>query len=258
LTLGASPAAAQWGVSAELGVARFGGTSRDSSGATVGPYKPTTLGLRLDRPLGSARVALGVLYAKTGLAAEGRGVAVVQNDIGSLWEIAPELSLRVARLGTGIEARVDAGPTIDFWNFDGERRNRVGARGQPPRACADLARIVGTALERESAERGEPRVAARDHRQGRRHPARSCRVDHHAVVPEARHVHVARGVHRDPDREAEHERQVRYSPHETSDDGARGGDIPVGARRVDGDAVGAMVGDVEVARGIHGDGERIA
>ena len=128
LTLGASPAAAQWGVSAELGVARFGGTSRDSSGATVGPYRPTTFGLHLDRGSGRMRVGVGVLYAKTGLAAEGQGVAVVQNDIGSLWEIAPELSLRVARFGAGIEARVDAGPTIDFWNFDGEQRNRVGAR----------------------------------------------------------------------------------------------------------------------------------
>src|SRR5438876_7692801 len=116
--------AAQWGVSAEFGVARFGGTSRDSSGATVGPYRPTTFGLHLDRGSGRVRVGVGVLYAKTGLAAEGRGVAVVQNDIGSLWEIAPELSLRVARFGTGIEARVDAGPTIDFWNFDGEQRNR--------------------------------------------------------------------------------------------------------------------------------------
>ena len=128
LTLGALPAAAQWGVSLELGVARFGGTSRDSSGATVGPYRSTTFGLRLDRAVGVARVALGVVYAKTGLAAEGQGVAVVQYDLGSLWEIAPELSLRVARFGTGIEVRLDAGPTIDVWNFDGERRNRVGGR----------------------------------------------------------------------------------------------------------------------------------
>src|SRR5947208_3199849 len=75
LTLGALPAAAQWGVSLELGVARFGGTSRDSSGATVGPYRSTTFGLRLDRAVGVARVALGVVYAKTGLAAEGQGVA---------------------------------------------------------------------------------------------------------------------------------------------------------------------------------------
>ena len=41
--------AAQWGLSAEVGVARFGGTSRDSSGATLGPYRPTTFGVRVDR-----------------------------------------------------------------------------------------------------------------------------------------------------------------------------------------------------------------
>ncbi len=38
--LAAAPSAssAQWGVSAEIGVARFAGSSRDSSGVTVGPY----------------------------------------------------------------------------------------------------------------------------------------------------------------------------------------------------------------------------
>ena len=126
LTLGPTFAAAQWSVSAELGVARFGGTSRDSAGATVGPYRPTTLGLRLERGSGRARVAVCLLYGETGLVAEGQGVAVVQQGIGSLWEIAPELSLRVARFGTGVEARVAAGPAIDLWNFDGEQRSRVG------------------------------------------------------------------------------------------------------------------------------------
>jgi hypothetical protein len=129
LTLGPQVVAGQWGIALEIGVARFGGTSRNSSGATVGPYRPTTFGLRLDRSLGRARVTVGVLHAKTGLAADGQGVAVVQYGIGSLWEIAPEVSLRVARFGTGVEARVEAGPAIDFWNFDGERRNRVGGRG---------------------------------------------------------------------------------------------------------------------------------
>ncbi len=80
------PLPAQWGISAERGVARFGGTSRDSSGATVGPYRPTTFGLRLDRTLGRARVAVDILYAKTGLAGEERGVAVVQYGTGSLWD----------------------------------------------------------------------------------------------------------------------------------------------------------------------------
>jgi len=118
----------QWAIAADIGVARFGGTSRDSSGATVGPYRPTTFGLRLERGLGRARVAVGVLHAETGLVADGQGVAVVQYGIGSLWEIAPEISLGVARFGTGVEARVEAGPAVDLWNFDGEQRNRVGGR----------------------------------------------------------------------------------------------------------------------------------
>src|SRR6266403_1890932 len=82
----------QWAIAADIGVARFGGTSRDSAGATVGPYRPTTFGLRLERDLGRARVAVGVLHAETGLVAEGQGAAV------------------------------------DLWNFDGEQRNRVGGR----------------------------------------------------------------------------------------------------------------------------------
>ena len=118
----------QWAIAADIGVARFGGTSRDSAGATVGPYRPTTFGLRLERGLGRARVAVGVLHAETGLVADGQGVAVVQYGIGSLWEIAPEISFGVARFGTGVEARVEAGPAVDLWNFDGEQRNRVGGR----------------------------------------------------------------------------------------------------------------------------------
>src|SRR3989442_12942556 len=84
LTLGAPGVAAQWSVSAELGVARFGGTSRDSAGATVGPYRPTTFELRLERGAGRARVAVVGLHANTGLVAEGPGVAGVQNGMGPL------------------------------------------------------------------------------------------------------------------------------------------------------------------------------
>jgi hypothetical protein len=124
----AVPLSAQWEISAEIGVARFGGSSRDSTGTRVGPYRPTTLALRLGRGVGRARVALAVLRAKTGLAAEGPTLAVVQYDIGTLWEIAPEVSVRVASFGTGAEARVDAGPAIDLWDFDGERRSRWGGR----------------------------------------------------------------------------------------------------------------------------------
>src|ERR1051325_7496386 len=100
---------AQWGITAELGVARFGGSSRDTSGTTVGPYRPTTVELRLDRALGSARVAPALLSAKTGIAGEQPGLAVVQYDLASLWEVAPQVSFRLARFGAGVAVRLEAG-----------------------------------------------------------------------------------------------------------------------------------------------------
>src|SRR5256886_16662980 len=101
---------AQWGIAAEIGIARFRGSSRDTSGTTVGPYRPTTVELRLDRGLGAARVALALLYAKTGIAGEQPGLAVVQYDLASLWEAAPQVSFPLARFGAGVDVRLEAGP----------------------------------------------------------------------------------------------------------------------------------------------------
>ena len=121
--------AAQWGLSAEVGVARFGGTSRDSSGATLGPYRPTTFGARLDRELGPVRVGIGELYARTGHAGEPDHTAVVFYTRASLVEAAPEISLRVARFGGGVVTRVAGGPSLDSGDVDGVSRTRVAARG---------------------------------------------------------------------------------------------------------------------------------
>ena len=123
-----STVSAQWGIAAEIGVARFGGSSRDTSGTTVGPYRPTTFELRLDRALGPARVAVAVLRARTGIAGERPGLAVVQYDIASLWEIAPQVSFRLARFGVGVDARLEAGPAVQRWDVDGASRTRVAAR----------------------------------------------------------------------------------------------------------------------------------
>jgi hypothetical protein len=129
LALGPRNSAAQWGVSAEIGAAWFTGTSRDSTGATVGPYRPTTFAVRLDRGAGPVRLALGVLYAEPGLAGEQGNLTFVQHGVVSLVELSPEVALRLARFGAGVEARVEAGPVFDLWDLDGEGRNRVGARG---------------------------------------------------------------------------------------------------------------------------------
>src|SRR5437763_16230222 len=77
---------AQWGIAAEIGVTRFGGSSRDTSGTVVGPYRPTTFELRLDHGLGPVRGTVCVLYAKTPFAGEQPGLAVVQSDFASVWE----------------------------------------------------------------------------------------------------------------------------------------------------------------------------
>src|SRR5207249_2011293 len=81
--------AAQWGLSVDVGAARFAGTARDTSGASLGPYRPTTFSVRVDRELGPIRVGVGVMYARTGLAGEQDRVAVVFYDRASLVEGEP-------------------------------------------------------------------------------------------------------------------------------------------------------------------------
>ena len=124
----ARQAGAQWGLSGEIGVARFGGTSRDTNGARVAPYRPTTFAVRLDRALGSTRLELAVLYAKTGFAGEQDNIAIVQYDAGSFWELAPGASICLVRFGAGAQARLEAGPAVDVWTVDGDMRTRVGGR----------------------------------------------------------------------------------------------------------------------------------
>ena len=58
-----------------------------------------------------------------------RDLAFVQSGVLSLWEIVPQVAVRVVRFGTGVEGRIEAGPAFDLWEFDNEQRNRVGARG---------------------------------------------------------------------------------------------------------------------------------
>jgi MoxR-like ATPase len=45
-----------------------------------------------------------------------------------LWEIAPQLSLRLARFGVGVDVRLEAGPAVQLWDVAGVGRTRVAAR----------------------------------------------------------------------------------------------------------------------------------
>jgi len=69
-----------------------------------------------------------VLYAKTGIAGEQPGLAVVRYDIASLWEVSPQVSFLLARFGVGVDVRLEAGPALQLWNLDGASRTRLGGR----------------------------------------------------------------------------------------------------------------------------------
>jgi len=135
LAAGVTPprAAAQWSLGLDLGASRFSGTARDTSAAgpaTAGPGHPTTLALRVDRRSGSAGVGVSVLYASVGVTEENGDFAVVQKDLLTFVEVAPEVSWRFARTDSGAALRLHAGPVADVWHPDGSTsRTLIGARG---------------------------------------------------------------------------------------------------------------------------------
>lgn len=120
LVLGA-PLRAQvrrWNVTLEVGELRFRGTSADTSSDAAGafrPYRPSTLGLRVEQGGGTVRLGLGLVYGAGPAALIGPDVSVaaVQNPL-TLLELAPTLSLRLSRIGSGA-LWLGGGPVIDHW-----------------------------------------------------------------------------------------------------------------------------------------------
>ncbi|MGH7629613.1 MAG: hypothetical protein ACREOF_09515 [Gemmatimonadales bacterium] len=130
-----SRAAAQgaWGLGVEVGIVRFWGASGPLAGSdelSLRPYRPTHVGLRLDREIGALRLALNARYAQSALGGEFEGGATIFTDGFTLLELAPEAAVPLARFGPGAALRGFAGPVLYFWmHSDEATRTRVGARG---------------------------------------------------------------------------------------------------------------------------------
>ena len=93
------------------------------------PYRPTTFGVRLDRNLGRARVAIGMAYASSGLGTESDELAIIAKGGVDLIQVTPEFAYRVRTLGPVTEVRLFAGPLFDVWMLSGEdARLRLGGR----------------------------------------------------------------------------------------------------------------------------------
>jgi hypothetical protein len=113
---------AQWSIGVEVGSDRFWGSSIETADPhrSFRPYRPTSLGLALERRGGRLAVALRLRYAGASLALEGQDAAVVVKGIFSHYAAAPELVYRIATIGAANELRLHAGPVFELWTVEGE------------------------------------------------------------------------------------------------------------------------------------------
>lgn len=114
-------APAQWVVSADVTAARFWGGSQEVQGdRAFRPYRPTIVGLGIERQVLGMNVGLRGYYASASLALEGsEAVAAVQNAL-DLRGLCMEVSGSVARLGEAVSVVIYAGPVIEVWDLADE------------------------------------------------------------------------------------------------------------------------------------------
>lgn len=148
-TVWCSPLLGQWRIGMEVGAARFWGASRESGGdrPSFRPYRPTTLGVGVERQTGRYAVGLQVRYAEASLALEGPEVVIASEGAFTLVSISPEVAVRIATLGSGNQLRVHAGPMLERWDIiDQNARTRFGGQGSVSLDVPLGGRFAGTVL----------------------------------------------------------------------------------------------------------------
>jgi hypothetical protein len=126
-----SPAYSQWRGSVEVGAERFWGGSFETTGEhrAFRPYRPTTLGIGLERQGEQLSIELQVHYSEAALALEGSDAVVAVDGVFDIIGFAPELVYRLVRVGAVNQLRLHAGPLIEIWTvIDEETRVRAGAQ----------------------------------------------------------------------------------------------------------------------------------
>jgi hypothetical protein len=130
----AAPADAQsgWGIGLEVGIQRLWGASGPLPGSeelAFRPYRPTHVGVRVDRDVGGLRLGFGARYAQCAAGGEYPGGATLFTEGFTLLELAPEAGMRLVRLGGGAAVRSFGGPVISIWGPpDDASRARLGVR----------------------------------------------------------------------------------------------------------------------------------
>ena len=122
----------QWSVGAEVGADRFWGGSLENTEdeRSFRPYRPTTVGARVQWEGSNLGVGIRLGYFSAGMALEGTDAIVVAKNVFSVYSVAPEILYRVAVLGPANRLLLRAGPLLEMWTaLDEESETRLGVHG---------------------------------------------------------------------------------------------------------------------------------
>ncbi len=126
-----TPARAQWSVGAEVGGDRFWGGSVERTGLqrSFRPFRPTAFGVSLERAGRLFAVGVTMRYSSAGMALEGDEALSVVKGIFTVYSLVPEISYRIATLGSANRLVLQAGPLLELWQvLDEGSVSRLGAQ----------------------------------------------------------------------------------------------------------------------------------
>jgi hypothetical protein len=125
-------AQSQWLMGIEVGSDRFWGGSVETTPEhrSFRPYHPATFGTGLERRWSSLGIGLRLRYADASLALEGGDAVTAVKGVFTVYSASPDVSYRVALVGSENELRVYVGPLLEIWSIlDEKSRTRIGIQG---------------------------------------------------------------------------------------------------------------------------------
>jgi hypothetical protein len=137
----------QWMLGVELGAERFWGGSAEVAPEhrSFRPYRPTTFGAGLERSSGNGGVGLRLLYTEASLALEGSDAVVAAKGVFKVYSASPEVSYRMASVGSSSHVLLRVGPLFEVWSIvDEKSRTRVGLQAAASLGIPLGGRFAGT------------------------------------------------------------------------------------------------------------------
>ena len=147
ISIWAPAAFGQWTVGVELGADRFWGGSLEDAPErrSFRPYRPTIFGGALERRSGTGGVGLRLLYTEASLALEGSDAVVAAKGVFKVYSASPEVSYRIASVGSSNQVLLRVGPLFEVWSIiDEKSRTRVGVQGAASLGIPLGGRFAGT------------------------------------------------------------------------------------------------------------------